>query len=194
MNKQSLTIFSILFSAALLVLIFFQVYWIRNDFKIKEEVFEQKVDEALNNTSIKLERLDTVSIYKRTKVTRQGIKLNNSILNPNNPNSNNQSFINLNFINDRIPTYYFNKTNLNVNLITKLDLNGVKVIENNLTGQTPTSIVLNPSSGIPYYNNYNIDPDGVLFGNTTCGINNYEKFMVYKSPYISNTSNHIDSI
>jgi two-component system phosphate regulon sensor histidine kinase PhoR len=87
MNKQSLTIFSVLFSVALLVLIFFQVYWIRNDFKIKAEVFEQKVNEALNATSNKLERLDTVSIYKRTKVTRQGIKLNNGILNPNNPNA-----------------------------------------------------------------------------------------------------------
>ena len=87
MNKRSLTIISILFSVALLVLIFFQVYWIRNDFKIKEEVFEQKVDEALNNTSIKLERLDTLSIYKRTKVTRQGIKLNSGILNANNPNA-----------------------------------------------------------------------------------------------------------
>ena len=119
-------------------------------------------------------------------------------LNPNNPNNsnetNNQSFINLNYISDRIPTYYFNKSNLNVNLITKLDLKGVKVIENNLTGQTPTSIVLNPSSGIPYYNNYNIDPDGLLFGNTTCGINNYEKFMLYNPPYISTTSNHIDSL
>ncbi len=87
MNKRSLTIISILFSVALLVLIFFQVYWIRNDFKIKEEVFEQNVDEALNNTSIKLERLDTLSIYKRTKVTRQGIKLNTGILNPKNPNA-----------------------------------------------------------------------------------------------------------
>ncbi|MDX2173358.1 MAG: HAMP domain-containing sensor histidine kinase [Bacteroidota bacterium] len=87
MNKQSLTIFSVLFSIALLVLIFFQVYWIRNDFKIKAEVFEQKVNEALNATSNKLERLDTVSIYKRTKVTRQGIKLNNGILNSKNPNA-----------------------------------------------------------------------------------------------------------
>ena len=112
----------------------------------------------------------------------------------NQNNQNNQSFIDLNYINDRIPTYYFNKTNLNVNLITKLDLNGVKVIENNLTGQTPTPIILNPSSGIPYYDNYKIDPDGLLFGNTTCGVNNYEKFMVYKPPYISTTSNHIDSL
>jgi len=118
-----------------------------------------------------------------------------SLIKNSNPNdTNNQSFINLNFINDRIPTYYFNKTNLNVNLITKLDLNGVKVIENNLTGQTPTPIILNPSSNIPYYNNYKIDPEGLLFGNTTCGINNYEKFMVYNPPYVTSTSNHIDSL
>ena len=101
---------------------------------------------------------------------------------------------NSNYISDRIPTYDFNKTNLNINLITKLDLQNVSVIENNLTGQIPTPIILDPSSGIPYYNNYKIDPDGVLFGNTICGVNNYEKFMVYNPPYVTSKGNHIDSL
>jgi hypothetical protein len=90
--------------------------------------------------------------------------------------------------------YTFNKTNLNVNLYTKLDLSGVCVISNDLTGECPTSLILDPSSGIPYYTNYNIDPSGILFGNTTCGINNYEQFMVYNPPYISNTENHINNL
>ena len=101
---------------------------------------------------------------------------------------------NHNYISDRIPTYEFNKTNLNVNLITKLDLKDVRVIENNLTGQTPTPVIINPSSGVPYYSNYNIDPDGVLFGNTICGINNYENFMVYNPPYVTTNANHINNL
>lgn len=107
---------------------------------------------------------------------------------------NNSNYINSNYVSNRIPTYDFNKSNLNVNLITKLDLKDVRVIKNNLTGQTPTPIILNPSSGIPYYDNYIIDPDGVLYGNTICGVNNYEKFMVYNPPYVTTTTNHIDSL
>ena len=101
---------------------------------------------------------------------------------------------NSNYISKAIPTYLFNKTNLNINLITKLDLKNIDVISNNLTGEHPTPVILNPSSGIPYYNNYNIDPKGLLFGNTPCGINNYEKFMVFNPPYVTSKGNHIDSL
>jgi len=66
------------------------------------------------------------------------------------------------------------KTNLNMNLITKLDLANVPVIQNFTTNDIPTTIVL---TSIPYLE-YNIDPSGNLFGNTVCGINNYEKYMV----------------
>jgi hypothetical protein len=99
-----------------------------------------------------------------------------------------------NYLDNTKSNLTFNNSNLNINLITKLDLNNVSVISNNLTGQTPTPVVLNPASGIPYYNNYNIDPSGVLFGNTICGINNYEKFMVYSPPYLTTTNKYIDSL
>ena len=99
-----------------------------------------------------------------------------------------------NYVYNTKPTFTFNNSNLNINLITKLDLKNVSVITNNLTGQTPTPIILNPASGIPYYTNYNIDPSGVLFGNTICGINNYEEFMVYNPPYVTTTTNYIDSL
>ncbi|MFN7912229.1 MAG: sensor histidine kinase [Bacteroidota bacterium] len=69
MNKRSLAIVSIIYSLALIALICFQIYWIRSDFKIKAELFEDKVLKVLNNTSSTLERLDTNSSYKRT-VTR----------------------------------------------------------------------------------------------------------------------------
>ena len=50
----------------------------------------------------------------------------------------------------------FNNNDLNINLFTKLDLKNVTVIDN---------------KGI-------IDPSGVLFGNTECGMNNFENFIV----------------
>lgn len=69
----------------------------------------------------------------------------------------------------------FDKSNLNINLITKLDLEDVCVIKNNLTNDCPTSIVNNN----PIYDKYNIDPEGKLFGNTECGINNWRNYLVY---------------
>jgi two-component system, OmpR family, phosphate regulon sensor histidine kinase PhoR len=73
MNKRILTLISISFSVALLVLIFFQVYWIRNDFKVREDLFKEKVDEALTNTAIKLERLDNRGEYTKITKRTQGI-------------------------------------------------------------------------------------------------------------------------
>jgi hypothetical protein len=71
-------------------------------------------------------------------------------------------------------TATLNKSNLSVNLITKLDLEGVSVISDN-SGNSPAVIDANSIA----YLNYNIDPSGVLFGNSVCGINNFENFMVY---------------
>jgi two-component system, OmpR family, phosphate regulon sensor histidine kinase PhoR len=76
MNKRILTIVSVSFSVALLVLIWFQVYWISNDFKVREELFKDKVDEALNITAGKLERLDPRSNYKKITKRTQGITFN----------------------------------------------------------------------------------------------------------------------
>ena len=53
----------------------------------------------------------------------------------------------------------FNNSDLNINLFTKMNLENVTVISSN---------------GV-------IDPSGVLFGNTECGINNFENFLV---PYL----------
>jgi hypothetical protein len=77
---------------------------------------------------------------------------------------------------------FFNKNNLNINLITKLNLTDVPVISNKKTGITPTTIDLSASI-IPYLS-YNIDPSGLLFGNTFCGINNFENFIVYNCPTV----------
>ena len=68
-----------------------------------------------------------------------------------------------------------NKANLNINLITKLNLIDVPVIANVPENISPTPII---STAIPYLD-YNIDPSGNLFGNSICGINNYVSYMEY---------------
>ena len=76
-----------------------------------------------------------------------------------------------------------NKSNLNINLITTLNLSGVPVIENMTTNAVPTSIVpttLDASASYPYLT-YNVDPCGNLFGNNICGINNYLSYLEFTS-------------
>jgi len=68
-----------------------------------------------------------------------------------------------------------NKANLNINLITKLDLKDVPVIKDISNNQVPAVIKVN---SIPFLD-YSIDPCGNLFGNTICGFNNFTKYMVY---------------
>jgi hypothetical protein len=97
-----------------------------------------------------------------------------------------------NYLYRKCNSYNFNKTNLSINLITKIDLTGVKVIASQLTGNSPTTIIQlqNSTSGYldekPYYLIYKIDPCGELFGKSTCGINNYQDFVVYNPPYVNN--------
>jgi two-component system, OmpR family, phosphate regulon sensor histidine kinase PhoR len=86
MNQRILTLISIFFSTALLVLICFQVYWINNDFNAREDVFKSKVDEALNNTAAKLEKLDPRSNHKKITERTQGITYNQPTIAGQNPN------------------------------------------------------------------------------------------------------------
>lgn len=81
MNKRIPFIISIAFSIALLALIGIQAYWITNDFYAKEDLFAQKVNDALNSTSSKLERLDTTKGYKRTRVSRSAVVINPPFIN-----------------------------------------------------------------------------------------------------------------
>ncbi len=73
MNKRLLVIITSSFSLALLVLILFQVYWINNDFRVREDLFKSKVDEALNNTSVRLEKMNPRGNYKKITKRTQGI-------------------------------------------------------------------------------------------------------------------------
>lgn len=70
----------------------------------------------------------------------------------------------------------FNKSNLYINLITKLDLNDVYVISN---FNTNNHAVINDKNITSPYKYLNIDPNGILFGNTSCTINAYKNFLLY---------------
>ncbi len=70
-------------------------------------------------------------------------------------------------------------TELYVNLITKLDLSGNAIVVTDLSGNGyPVKIV----TTVEPYLTYNIDPSGNLFGNTVCGINNFEEYVMYNLP------------
>jgi hypothetical protein len=86
--------------------------------------------------------------------------------------------------NHRLP---FNKSNLNINLVTKLDLTNVECVIADVSGNVcPTTI---DYLEIPnFYTRYVIDPCGQLFGNTICGVNNYENYLIYNPPYIGNNT------
>lgn len=71
----------------------------------------------------------------------------------------------------------FNKANLAVNLITKLDINRVCVIKTKIPNRCPANIDLDTS-----ILNYTVDPNGVLFGNSPCGLTNYTQYLVYERP------------
>ena len=91
--------------------------------------------------------------------------------------------------NRRLP---FNKNNLNINLVTKMNLNDVCVIKDMSNNDCSTSI--NYSQIPNFYNKYIIDPSGQLFGNTQCGTNNFLNYLVYNPPYENPNPGYIDNL
>ena len=81
----------------------------------------------------------------------------------------------------------FDKTNLITGLYTKMDLkDACTVIDANPCSQVDsctgclTGAKIDTMSEIPFYLTKTIDPVGNLFGNSTCGVNNFTRYMVYK--------------
>jgi len=72
----------------------------------------------------------------------------------------------------------YNTSNLNINLVTKLDLSGVPVIQQNDPYAVPAELDV---TSIPYLD-YTIDPSGNLFGNTICGTDNYQNYLKFNPP------------
>ena len=71
-----------------------------------------------------------------------------------------------------------------------MDLTNVPVIQEFSTGNVPTTIT---TTATPFLD-YNIDPSGNLFGNTICGINNWEKYLVYDASYNTVNPGHINNL
>lgn len=82
------------------------------------------------------------------------------------------------------------KTQLYINLITKVNLNDNVPVISNLAGNFPIAISPTPISNVIY----NIDASGVLFGNTICGITNYNNFIEYASPYSTSNPGNISNL
>ena len=95
-----------------------------------------------------------------------------------NTQSNKLLFKQANYLNSCVCAKYFNTANLNVNLLTTLDLTNISVISsNNSPYASPTPIT---TTTTPYLD-YQIDPSGNLFGNTNCGLLNYETDLVFNT-------------
>ena len=82
------------------------------------------------------------------------------------------------------PNDSFDKTQLYSNLYTIMDLSYNFPIISDLSGGYPVTInpntpIVNPST-IPF-TNYIIDPNGYLFGQNLCGINNYRDYLKYNT-------------
>jgi hypothetical protein len=69
----------------------------------------------------------------------------------------------------------FNKSNLQVNLITQLDLSGIIILE--LNSDPGSAAKIDPDLR-PIYSYYTIDPGNKLSGETPCAIQKYVNYMI----------------
>ena len=77
---------------------------------------------------------------------------------------------------------HYNRSNLNINLVTKLNLSDVPVIIDT-SGNYPVQLDV---TSIPYLD-YTIDPSGNLFGDTICGTNNFQNYLQFNPPTYKTT-------
>ena len=85
----------------------------------------------------------------------------------------------------------YNIANLNINLVTTLDLRDVPVIqENNATPPIPAYL---DTTVVPYLD-YTIDPSGNLFGNTICGTDNFQNYLRFNPPYTTTNPGYINNL
>lgn len=82
----------------------------------------------------------------------------------------------------------YDSADLNINLVTQLDLSGRSVIAD-ASGNAPAQLSI---YSIPYLD-YTIDPSGSLFGNTICGATNFTQYLTYTDPSTNTVSPFIVS-
>lgn len=84
----------------------------------------------------------------------------------------------------------YNIANLNINLVTTLDLSGVPIIQQNSPYKIPANLDI---TAIPYLD-YTIDPSGNLFGNTICGTDNFQNYLRFNPPYATTNPGYIGTL
>jgi hypothetical protein len=76
-----------------------------------------------------------------------------------------------------------NKYNLVAGLYSKMKLDGICTVTNGTPCTSYECTVCTTPTAIDntkvFYENYTIDPKGLLFGNNQCGLNNYSNFMTF---------------
>lgn len=78
---------------------------------------------------------------------------------------------------NKVPAY--NQMDLVSGLYSTLDLNNVTTVCAGVDADTCVETIgMNDNNCPPLYQYYRIDPDGELFGNTPCTINNYLNYVV----------------
>jgi hypothetical protein len=87
----------------------------------------------------------------------------------------------------KFPDLSGNNITGSVNVVTANGVNGYNDASCNIFSATAINraLIYPATSTVPFYYKYNIDPCGELFGNTPCGIDNYEKFRIYSKPVIN---------
>jgi len=80
--------------------------------------------------------------------------------------------------------------NLNINLVTTLDLSSVPVIQQNTPLEIPAYL---DTTAVPYLA-YTIDPSGNLFGNTVCGTDNFQNYLRFNPPYTTTNPGYINHL
>jgi len=83
------------------------------------------------------------------------------------------------------------KSQLYINLITKLNLSEInQPIITDLSGNFPVIIIPAIQENIEYI----VDPNGILFGNTLCGLTNYNYYIEYNPPYSTSNPGNINNL
>ena len=88
----------------------------------------------------------------------------------------------------------YNIANLNINLVTTLDLSGVVIIQQNNTPPNPPTIPAYLDITTKPYLAYTIDPSGNLFGNTVCGTDNFQNYLRFNPPYTTTNPGYIGNL
>lgn len=142
---------------------------------ISSDYLKNKKSKIIHNSKIKQINNKNQSSYENYNLFNNGVRLNKN---------NNYGII------------PFSKGDLQVNLVTKMNLECVPTLSSSLiftkyinnavlptspTGTLPLAYFKNPNN-IPFWYLYNIDPKGLLYGYNACTQRNYLKYMVVNLP------------